>query len=61
MGLPVAYVRDALEESYRGHHQYHWVRPRKTWIDAACPVYIDFGEGFLARLETCSGIVNLAT
>ncbi len=45
-------VRDALEESYRGHHQYHWIRPRKTWIDAACPVYIDFGKGFLARLET---------
>jgi len=28
------------------------VRPRRTWLDAACPVYIDFGKEWLARLET---------
>jgi hypothetical protein len=30
----------------------HEVKPRRTWLDATCHVYIDFGEGWLARLET---------
>lgn len=45
-------VEDKLRHVYRGHHQYVWVRPRKTWFDATCPVYLDFGESWLARLET---------
>jgi hypothetical protein len=36
--------------AYRGHHQYDWVRPRTTWLDAECPVYIDFGGDLLGRL-----------
>jgi hypothetical protein len=44
-------IEAAVNESYRGHHQYDWVRPRRTWLDATCPVYIDLGEDFLARLE----------
>lgn len=36
---------------YVGHHQYDWVRPHKTWLDARCPVYIDFGKDYLVRLE----------
>ena len=30
---------------YKGHHQFYWTRPRRTWLDAKCPVYIDFGGG----------------
>lgn len=45
-------IRTKVEQAYRGHHQYDWVRPRRTWLDAACPVYIDFGNDFLLRLET---------
>ncbi|MGC2948115.1 MULTISPECIES: competence protein CoiA [Burkholderia] len=41
-----------LARAYSGHHQYDWVRPRSTWLDAACPVYIDFGEDWLAQLMT---------
>lgn len=41
-----------VTQAYRGHHQYDWVRPRRTWLDAACPVYIDFGDDRLVRLET---------
>ena len=37
--------------NYRGHHQFYWQRPRKTWLDAKCPVYIDFGEDLVYRLE----------
>lgn len=44
-------IRTEVEQAYRGHHQYDWVRPRRTWLDAACPVYIDFGEDYLVKLE----------
>ncbi len=44
-------IKDKIEETYRGHHQYDWVRPRKTWLDAECPVYIDFGDDYLVKLE----------
>jgi hypothetical protein len=43
--------KEEILKSYFGHHQYDWVRPRKTWLDARCPVYIDLGEEWLARLE----------
>jgi hypothetical protein len=45
-------IEAEVMRAYRGHHQYDWVRPRRTWLDAACPVYIDFGEDGLVRLET---------
>jgi hypothetical protein len=44
-------IQTEVERAYRGHHQYDWVRPRRTWLDAACPVYIDFGNEFLLKLE----------
>lgn len=49
------YFRDVereLRETHIGHHQFDWVRPRSTWLDATCPVYIDFGRPYFARLET---------
>jgi competence protein CoiA len=45
-------VAEQVEGAYRGHHQYDWVRPRRTRLDATCPVYIDFGQDWLAKLET---------
>jgi competence protein CoiA len=45
-------IEAEVHQSYRGHHQYDWVRPRRTWLDAACPVYIDFGDDRLVRLDT---------
>lgn len=44
-------VRDQAVANYRGHHQFSWTRPRQTWLDARCPVYIDFGEDILYRLH----------
>lgn len=44
-------IKSQVEASYSGHHQYNWVRPRRTWLDARCPVYIDFGGHFLVKLE----------
>lgn len=40
-----------VNQSYTGYHQYDWVRPRKTWLDAKCPVYIDFGDEYLVKLD----------
>ncbi|WP_234181164.1 competence protein CoiA [Sphingopyxis sp. NFH-91] len=45
-------IKDEVLAEYRGHHQYDWVRPRTTWLEACCPVYIDFGLNYLVRLET---------
>lgn len=44
-------IENAVRLAYRGHHQYDWVRPHRTWLDAKCPVYIDFGSDKLVRLE----------
>lgn len=43
-------IEEEVALSYRGHHQYDWVRPRRTWLYAKCPVYIDFGDEHLAKL-----------
>ena len=51
-------IEQEIEETYVGHHQYDWVYPRKTWLDAKCPIYIDFGDEWLVRLESY-GIRNL--
>ena len=45
-------IEREIEQAYRGHHQYDWVRPRRTWLAARCPVYIDFGDDCLVKLET---------
>lgn len=45
-------IEEAMNLAYIGHHQYDWIRPRRIWLDATCPVYIDFGDEFLVRLET---------
>jgi competence protein CoiA len=45
-------IEDQINQSYRGHHQYDWVRPRRTWLDSTSSVYIDFGSDFLVKLET---------
>jgi len=43
-------IEEEIALSYRGHHQYDWVRPRSTWLDAKCPVFIDFGDERLVKL-----------
>jgi hypothetical protein len=44
-------IRKEVKDTWRGHRQYDWVRPRRTWLSSACPVYIDFGDEFLIKLE----------
>jgi len=44
-------IEEQVNQAYRGHHQYDWIRPRGTSLCASCPVYIDFGNDLLVRLE----------
>lgn len=44
-------IEHEIDLSYSGYRQYDWIRPRQTWLDAKCPVYIDFGEDYLVKLE----------
>lgn len=48
----VAEIEKEVEAAYRGHHQFDWVRPRSTWLDARCPVFLDFGEDYLLHLTS---------
>ena len=41
-----------MNQSYNGYHQFDWVKPRKIWLDTKFPVYIDFGNEHLVKLET---------
>lgn len=43
-------LRDRVLANYNGHHQFWWTHPRRTWFDAKCPIYIDFGEEVLYQL-----------
>ncbi len=43
-------IESEILKSFRGHHQYDWVRPTKTWLEAKAPVYLDFGTEELAQL-----------
>lgn len=44
-------IQAAIESSYEGHHQYDWIRPHQGWLVAGCPVYLDFGDAYLVRLQ----------
>lgn len=37
--------------AHAGHYQYGWVRPRRGWLTASAPVFIDFCDGYLWQLE----------
>lgn len=45
-------IQGEVEVNYRGHHQFDWVRPHRTWLETCFPVYIDFGGDALVKLET---------
>jgi len=45
-------IDEHVRDEYRGHHQYHWARPRNTWLEASCPVYLDLGSEHLFKLLT---------
>lgn len=40
---------------YIGHHSFYWIRPHIAWLEAKCPIFIDFGADILWKLETYKG------
>lgn len=44
-------IMDQIKLSYKGQHQYAWKKPRTTWLQSDFPVYLDFGDDWLLRLE----------
>ena len=43
-------IADEVEGCYRGHHMFHWGRPRKVWFDATHPVFLHPGGEVMLRL-----------
>ena len=44
-------IENEVHQLHTGYYQYDWVKPRKTWLEATCPVYIDFGNDYLLKLD----------
>ena len=49
-----------IEESYIGHHLYHWSNPRKNWLSGESKVFIDFGDDNLYYLMNYSNEYKLS-
>lgn len=44
-------IAGQISKNYIGHHSFHWTRPHIAWLEARCPVFIDFGTDLLWKLE----------
>src|SRR5690606_4992298 len=47
----VKQLRKEINSHYIGHHPFYWQRPHVAWLEAKCPVYIDFGTDILWHIE----------
>lgn len=48
---PGSEVEEAVKDAYVGHHQCLW-GSREPWLQASCPVFLDFGDEQLYSLRT---------
>lgn len=44
-------LKIASGHHYVGHHPFYWQKPHIAWLEAKCPVYLDFGTNILLRFE----------
>jgi hypothetical protein len=44
-------IQEQVNQTYKGHHVFDWVRAKYVWFEAAMPVYFDFGDSLLWRLD----------
>jgi competence protein CoiA len=44
-------LQKLINKHYVGHHPFYWKRPHISWVNATCPVFIDFGTDILWRIE----------
>ncbi|MEL7834858.1 hypothetical protein [Fodinibius sp. Rm-B-1B1-1] len=38
-----------IMRTQKGHYEFDWKQKRKSWNMASCPLYLDFGEGYLFK------------
>lgn len=43
-------LNEYFEDTYVGHHQFFWQRPREIWLQTSMPTYLDIGNGVLAQI-----------
>lgn len=48
---PACEIQAEVQQNYVGHHQFYWTRPHESWLASGSPVYIDFGDEVLLRLQ----------
>lgn len=44
-------IQKEMNQHYIGHHSFYWQRPHVAWLEAKCPVFLDFGTDILWRIE----------
>jgi hypothetical protein len=44
-------IEGQLRPHYVGHHPFIWKNPHIAWMEAKCPVFLDFGSDVLWRFE----------
>lgn len=44
-------IQNNIGKHYIGHHSFYWTRPHTAWLEAKCPVFIDFGTDLLWKIE----------
>lgn len=44
-------IKDSIPGLYAGDHLFRWVRPRRVWLNATCPVFLDIGGDDLLWLR----------
>ncbi|MCC6396717.1 MAG: hypothetical protein IT282_06830 [Bacteroidetes bacterium] len=47
----ISSIKSEIEREYIGQHQFEWVRPHTVWFESTAPVFLDFGEDTLWRLQ----------
>jgi hypothetical protein len=53
--LSASEIEQEINNNYVGHHSFHWTRPHIAWLEAKCPVLLDFGDDILWRIESYKG------
>ena len=58
-------ISELVNDQYVGHHLFSWKNARTNWYNEEVPIFIDFGDNFLYKLERygeskifCIKIVN---
>jgi hypothetical protein len=40
-------IQRQIDKHYVGHHPFNWKKPHVAWLEATCPIFLDFGADIL--------------